>query len=232
MAIAPRRGFLVAFEGADGLGKSTQVRMLTTRLEKGNTLIKQFDFPHKDGTPIGNLIGAFLRGKFGEVTPEFLGLSFALDRYSSRAELTESLAAGLLVICDRYVSSNVAFQRAKITDTTRRAELDLLIGWVEYSLLALPRPSLEIMLVADETYFLDRQHWQRQGDQSRDYIQDSNDIHEASTELQIEVNRFFRALPPKSNIKKISVQDSAMRRRSPEDMHEEIWSTLIRMLDG
>jgi dTMP kinase len=229
MEIAPLNGRLVAFEGADGLGKSTQVEMLVSRLAKEDIRIAQFDFPHKDTTPIGHLIGAFLRGKFGDVSPEFLGLSFALDRYASRSKLVNCLADGDLVICDRYVSSNIAFQGAKVKDVARRSELDFLFDWVEFFLLKLPRPDLEIVLIADDEYFKDRQHLRRHSQEKRTYIHGTEDIHEEAIELQIDVNRYFRSLSPRPGLKKILIQDAAMQRRSSAEVHEEIWSALMHL---
>lgn len=102
----------------------------------GHPVVK-YDFPHKSGTPIGDLIGSFLKGKFGDVTPEFLALAFAVDRLESRTRLLADLEAGSTVICDRFVRSNIAFQRAKIDSDDRRAELEALLIWIEYTLFRL-----------------------------------------------------------------------------------------------
>ena len=73
-----------------------------------------------------------------------------------------------------------------------RAEaLEEMLNWVEYEVLSLPRPSLEILLVADDEYFAGRAHHQRSNSEGRKYVGAVADIHEASVPLQIKVNSYF-----------------------------------------
>ena len=187
----------------------------------GHSVVK-YDFPHKRGTPIGDLIGSFLKGKFGDVTPEFLALAFAVDRLESRPRLLADLEAGHTVICDRYVRSNIAFQRAKTAPSSRQEELEALLIWIEYTLFQLPVPDLEIVLVADDKYFSDGQHLRRGTDYGRQYIGQDADIHEEATGLQMAVNDYYATLHRSDRLEKLSIFDSENGRWAVSDLHAMI----------
>lgn len=216
-------GNLITIEGPDGTGKSTQIELLCDRLRLTGQTVVKYDFPHKSGTPIGELIGGFLRGQFGEVTPEFLALAFSVDRLESRARLLADLTAGHTVVCDRYVTSNIAFQSAKIDTLSRRTALEAMLNWLEYDLFKLPVPDLEIVLCADERYFLDGQHRSRQLDEQRDYIGLDADIHEGSTALQMAVNAYYLDLLCGPTLEKISIFDATRHRLTVNELHRAIW---------
>lgn len=217
-------GRLIVVEGADGVGKSTQLEMLRKKLVDSGHTVTMYDFPHKSGGRLGDLIGNFLKGQFGEVTPEFLSLAFSLDRFESRSQLMSDLDAGSIVLCDRYVSSNVAFQTAKIADESRRQRLRDLLYWLEYDLMKLPQPSVEIVLTANDDYFAKGQHRQRQHDATRAYMGDlTADIHEDANGLQIRVNSYYAALDEDTNLKKISIFDESHYRTEADVLHTRVW---------
>lgn len=215
-------GRLITIEGPDGTGKSTQIELLCEHLRSMGHPVVKYDFPHKMGTPIGDLIGSFLKGKFGDVTPEFLALAFAVDRLESRTRLLADLEAGRTVICDRYVRSNIAFQRAKTDSDDRREELEVLLIWIEYTLFQLPVPDLEVVLFANDHYFSDGQHLRRQADHGRQYIGQEADIHEDATNLQMAVNNYYATLPLSNRLKKLSIFDSRNGRLAVPDLHAMI----------
>src|SRR5690606_2688422 len=114
-------------------------------------------------------------------------------RMSRRDAIAADLAAGAIVLCDRYVASNVAFQSSKIANPERQRRLEHLVNWFEYEILRLPRPDLQIVLVAPDDYFVESRHLARTPDESRDYTATA-DIHEARVDLQLAVNRYYRRL--------------------------------------
>lgn len=140
--------FFVAIEGIDGSGKGTQAARLRETLVAQGHDVGLLSFPRYDATKFGRAIGEFLNGRFGsldEVHPQLVALLFAGDRFESRPLLESELECRDVVICDRYVASNVAHQAAKLTGT-ERAEL---IGWIEsieFGVYALPRPDLTLLL--------------------------------------------------------------------------------------
>ena len=141
---------LLAIEGIDGSGKGTQAtRLAETARGRGHS-VAVFSFPTYDGNPFSRAIGDYLNGEFGgvdEVHPELAAMLYAADRFHARGDLLAALEERDLVVCDRYVGSNAAHQGAKLTGTAREHLLDWLEE-VEYGELALPRPSLVVLLDA------------------------------------------------------------------------------------
>lgn len=223
MGVGVSSGKLIVIEGGDGLGKSTQFEMLKRRIEAAGRRLTTFDFPNKSGNPIALLIRDFLRGEYGEVPPEFLGLAFAADRLVCRDEMLKSLDRGDVVLCDRYVLSNMAFQCAKTHDLGRRENLRVLLDWFEYEVMDLPKPGLQIIFTASEDFYTQGAHLARTATASREYSGGLADVHEASSELQVAVNAFFSDCPVGTGVYEVSVLDSSGNRRSVDDLHAEIW---------
>lgn len=220
-------GRLIVIEGADGLGKSTQLARLIDRVRGLGREVATYDFPNKSGTPIGELIGGFLAGRFGQVTPEFVALAFAADRLAERDRLRADLDAGKVVLCDRFVRSNIAYQSAKIDDPDRRAKLEEMLFWLEYQVMGLPRPDLEIALVADPDHFAAGRHLARGDDATRDYAGGAADIHEASTDLQTAVNDYYRTAG--DGLRALPILDGA-RRRTADELGDEVWALVEPLL--
>ena len=110
------RGFFITFEGLDGSGKTTQLRRLATSLTEAGHQVVTLRQP--GGTALGDRIrGILLDSKseatLGQISPlSELALMFA-DRAQSIAEIIEpALAAGAIVLCDRYTDSSEAYQGA------------------------------------------------------------------------------------------------------------------------
>ncbi len=102
-------GFFIAFEGPEGAGKSTQLRLLTDRLRAsglGPLVTKE-----PGGTPVGERIREVVLDPALAVAP----LSEFLLYSSSRAQLVSevirpALDAGEFVLCDRFTGASVAYQ--------------------------------------------------------------------------------------------------------------------------
>jgi dTMP kinase len=104
-------GKFITFEGIDGSGKSTQLRMLTGALrERGIDLITTQE---PGGTPLGRrLRDAFLETE-ETVAPMAELLLFAADRAQHVEFLVKpALADGRVVISDRYADATFAYQGA------------------------------------------------------------------------------------------------------------------------
>lgn len=104
------QGKLITFEGCDGCGKSTQLRLLSAYLtEKG--------VPHVfTREPGGGKISEAIRqllldGKNSEMTDECEALLYAAARVQHLSDkVAPALQEGKLVVCDRYVDSSLAYQ--------------------------------------------------------------------------------------------------------------------------
>jgi dTMP kinase len=103
-------GLFICFEGGDGAGKSTQVRLLTDELERRGRDVLVTRQP--GGTPLGAQIReVLLHGD--HVSPRAEALLFAADKAHHVDELIRpALAAGKVVITDRYTDSSIAYQGA------------------------------------------------------------------------------------------------------------------------
>ena len=110
------RGFFITFEGLDGSGKTTQLQRLGKWLTaQGRTVVTM---RNPGSTALGDRIrGILLDSKseaaHGPISPlAELALMFA-DRAQSIAEIiTPALAAGSIILCDRYTDSSEAYQGA------------------------------------------------------------------------------------------------------------------------
>jgi dTMP kinase len=107
---SPARGFFLTFEGLDGSGKTTQIRLLRQALERDNYSIIETRQP--GGTSFGDRIRALLLdSKSTGIAPHAeLAMMFA-DRAQSIQKIIEpALATGKLVLCDRFTDSTEAYQ--------------------------------------------------------------------------------------------------------------------------
>jgi dTMP kinase len=104
-------GTFITFEGVDGSGKSTQMRLLAAALRAQKCEVLTTREP--GGTPVGLKLRAALLDAQDEVDPLTELLVFAADRAQHvRRVLRPALAAGQIVISDRYADATVAYQGA------------------------------------------------------------------------------------------------------------------------
>ena len=133
-------GHLIAFEGLDQSGKQTQAERLRDRLVALGHSVQLVSFPDYN-THIGTEIARALAGE-REYGADVMQLLYVANRYEWKAELQRLLEAGTFVVCDRYLSSSVAYGEAFGLDR----------AWLVEIQRFLPRPSLTIMLdIAPET---------------------------------------------------------------------------------
>lgn len=102
-------GRLIAFEGVEGSGKSTQLELLRQALEgRGREVVVTRE---PGGTPAGERMRAVLLDPGVELHPRAEALLFA----AARSELVDAvirpaLERGAVVLCDRYLDSSLAYQ--------------------------------------------------------------------------------------------------------------------------
>jgi dTMP kinase len=104
-------GTFITFEGIDGSGKSTQLRLLNNFLRANGwqPLVTR----EPGGTPVGVRLRAALLDASEEVDPLTELLVFAADRAQHvRRVIRPALESGLVVISDRYADATVAYQGA------------------------------------------------------------------------------------------------------------------------
>ncbi len=150
------RGKLIVIEGSDCSGKKTQSELLVKKLNAMGIKAITFSFPMYD-TPTGKIVGGSVLGRkengecvFPEgpvnLDPKVFCLYLAADRKYNFSKIQNYLEQGYYVILDRYVSSNMAHQGAKIEDPEARFHLFQWIDKLEYWLLELPKADITIFL--------------------------------------------------------------------------------------
>lgn len=104
------KGKFVTFEGCEGSGKSTQIRLLSERLKKAG--IPHMVTREPGGSDIAEQIrGIILSGRNTAMCDECEALLYAAARAQHlREKVQPALEAGMLVLCDRYVDSSLAYQ--------------------------------------------------------------------------------------------------------------------------
>ena len=102
-------GYLIAFEGIDGSGKSTAVRAVAARLRSEGYTVDVTREP--GGTPLGTQIRELIMASAETIAPDAELLLMCADRAEHLAKLIEpALAEGHIVITDRYAASTIAYQ--------------------------------------------------------------------------------------------------------------------------
>jgi dTMP kinase len=105
------KGLFITFEGTEGCGKSTQVGLLAERLRGMGCFVRTLREP--GGTPIGEEIRYTL--KHSHANHSMTAEAELLLMNASRAQLVRevirpALAAGEIIICDRFYDSTIAYQ--------------------------------------------------------------------------------------------------------------------------
>jgi dTMP kinase len=133
-------GFLIAFEGLDQSGKQTQAELLRDWLKLAGHKARVISFPDY-GTSIGEEIARALQGE-REYGPDVMQLLYIANRYERKPDLQRWLDGGLVLVCDRYVASSIAYGEAQGLDPRWLADMQ------KY----LPPPAVTILLdLAPET---------------------------------------------------------------------------------
>jgi dTMP kinase len=112
MTGAPTQGIFIAFEGGEGIGKSTQSQLLKQWLEQEGESVVLSREP--GGTDLGIEIRRILLShSTGEISPRAEALLYAADRaHHVFSVIRPALANGQVVISDRYFDSSIAYQGA------------------------------------------------------------------------------------------------------------------------
>ena len=133
-------GKIIAFEGLDQSGKQTQAERLRDRLKEGGHKSRLVSFPDY-ATSIGEEIARALAGE-REYGPDVMQLLYVANRYERKPDLERWLEGGLMLVCDRYTASSVAYGEAFGLDP----------AWLTDMQRLLPAAALTILLdIAPET---------------------------------------------------------------------------------
>ncbi|OGG35154.1 hypothetical protein A2363_01465 [Candidatus Gottesmanbacteria bacterium RIFOXYB1_FULL_47_11] len=143
-----RKGKLIVIDGGDGSGKTVQSQLLRNYLERNVYKVKYYDFPRYYSSFHGRIVGRFLAGEFGkldDVSPYLASLAYALDRAGAKDEMDAWLAQGNIILSNRYATSSMAHQGARLPEASRKE----FVSWIdelEYKVHKIPREDVVIYL--------------------------------------------------------------------------------------
>ena len=180
----------LAIEGADGAGKATAAAAVVDLLRTAGRRAAVISFPRYADTIGGHVLGEMLSGRLPRgATPESAAVLYALDRFESRAHVARVAADNDVVVFDRYVASNMAYQAAKVV----AGDADRLMRWIlalETQQFGLRLPDLSVYLDTPPARALDQILQKRQ----RSYTDRALDENEADTALQLGVRDAYRSM--------------------------------------
>ena len=141
-----KKGSLIVFEGIDGAGKATQVKLLVAKLRRQGHTVTVFSFPDYS-RPVGQFIHNSLHDKFGNhraLDAYHSSFLYAVDRALAREKIVAAQKKGI-VICDRYTTSTLAFGAANCAPK-KRAAFRKFFEKFEYRDFKLPKPTRVVYL--------------------------------------------------------------------------------------
>ena len=214
-----RRGRLIALEGIDGAGTSTQAALLVKALCQSGYPCHLTREP-SDG-PVGMLIRQILShrlvvpGPPGPRAPrmETMALLFAADRSDHvEAEIQPNLMQGIHVVCDRYLHSSVAYQ----TLTSPEAE-DLALRWVTE--INSKSTMADLVLVLDVPAEEAARRRERRGGVEQMYEENA---------LQERLAAFYASLPRRFPEQPIQIIDGSL---GIEEVYTACLTAILRLLE-
>lgn len=226
VVMSKRKGKLVVIDGTDGSGKGTQTQMLLDYMDKMDIQHKYIDFPRYYTSFHGKMVGRYLTGEFGSMesaSPYLSSLFYAMDRLTARDEIVDWLEEGNLVVANRYVTSSMAFQTARV-EKDKQEEFLKWIYAMEYKEHKLPKEDLVIFLyvpVEISQKLIEQK-------EKREYMEGKiKDIHEANIDYQKKVSELYLDLAKKyKHWEVIECVDPRGELYSVETIHKKIINAL------
>jgi len=229
-------GKLIVLEGNDGSGKSTQLELIKKYLEDAGLKYDFLHFPKYGHNEFSEVIAKFLRGEFGtvdEVDPYFVANIYAMDRYMYKPTLLQQLEDNDVVLLDRYVFSNLAFQGAKFEDRGKSGEIQNWINMFEFEFLKLPYPNLTLFL--DVPINIVEERLKDRKGEDRDYLKGLPDVHESDIPFQKKVRDIYILLKNAKNyhiVKCVEMDGYLNKYAEPRVLPpEELFESYRRLID-
>jgi dTMP kinase len=182
-------GRLVVIEGLDGAGKRTFAGRLTAALRAAGATVTSAAFPRYDDDVHAELARDALYGRMGDLASSVhaMAVLFALDRRDAAAGLRESLGTHDVVLVDRYVASNAAYNAARLGQDA----CGEVVGWVrelEIDRFGIPVPDHQLLLAPPRAVAAERAR-ARELTEAR-----QRDAYESDDALQARTDAVYRQL--------------------------------------
>ena len=127
------QGYLIAFEGLDQSGKQTQAEALAETLRQAGRTCELLSFPDYD-TAIGGELRRALDGE-RDYAGDVMQLLYVANRYEMKKKLDAWLSNGIVVLCDRYTASSVAYGEAQGLDPQWLADIQRFLPAADLTIL-------------------------------------------------------------------------------------------------
>jgi dTMP kinase len=206
LLILMKKNLFIAFEGIDGSGKSTQVKLLTQKLEAAG--LKVYTTCEPTDSPIGKMIRDIFSHKMEADHRTIAGL-FVADRLDHLLNKTngilKKLEEGYTVITDRYYFSSYAYQSPHVDQDWVIKANSLSAG--------LRRPDLNIYIDISPELSIDRLNKGRE----------SIELYETLENLQNVRDKYFEIMELLKAEEKVLIVDG---NREPKIISDEIWDNI------
>ena len=223
----------IVLEGLDGAGKSTQVNLIKEFLENKNIETRFLHFPRTESPFFGDMVARFLRGEFGnlaDVNPYIVAMLYAGDRKDASETIQQWLANDIVVIADRYVYSNIAYQCAKLQSKEEKNKLSQWIIDFEFDYYKLPKPTINLFLDVPFVFTKNKLTQTRTG-QERDYLKGVTDIHEENLSFQEQVRyEYLHLCETEKNFIRIDCGNEKSEMLPPDKIFAKVRSILEQKL--
>lgn len=219
---------LFIIEGIDGSGKSTQIALLSERLQSEGFDVKTVKFPNysdRSSEPVKMYLEGELGADPSAVNAYAVSAFYAVDRFISYKKLWEKeYASGKIILSDRYTMSNYVYQGSKLKPEDRKAYIEWLYDF-EFGKMGIPQPDRTFYLDVPPDYSIRQVEKRYQGDESKKDIHEQNldylhrcyqagqEVFSATGAVMIECVRNGKMLPP-------------------EAIHEMIYNHIKQVIDG
>lgn len=221
------KGNIIVIEGIDGSGKKTQSEKLFQYLISKGLQCKLLSFPSYQETFFGKEIANYLNGVFGslhEIHPKLAAILYAGDRFEKRDYIMNEIERGTILICDRYVPSNIAHHASKLP-APDHLKFKEWIELLEYHVFRLPQPDYVIFL--DMPPHLSMRLVLEKD--RRNYTSKKQDLHEEDQEYLMRVYDVFNLLSQDNNWTRIKCYENDSL-RTIEDIHDQVTQTIATLL--
>ena len=183
-------GQLIAVEGLDGAGKNTLVTGLIDRWSAAGLRVATFTFPRYGRSATADIAAEALHGSHGDLRDSVyaMALLFALDRAGAAEDIHAASKAHDIVILDRYVASNAAYNAARLEQGAGGE----MVRWVvdlEFGRFDMPVPDRHVLLGVSPEVAMQRAASRADQDAAR-----ARDAYERDDALQRRVDAVYREL--------------------------------------
>lgn len=220
------KGKLIVIEGAcDGIGKTTQYKLLKKYLEDKGYNVCSHHFPTYDSKQ-GKLTEYYLNGDFGnpnDLSPYLVNSIYAVDRVITwKDKLKDAYEKGNIILLDRYTTSSLIYQSALFKSKSEKKSFIDYVTDYEYNKLGIKKPDKVIFLTAD----FDLVSSMRSKRKSNDGVK--NDVYERDSKLMKKIydNAMFVSDYLDFDTVKCDLNGSL---RSIEDIQNEIKNIIDNM---